>query len=241
MSEHAGHRNRLRSRYQREGLGGFAPHEVLELLLTYAIPRVDTNPLAHDLIKRFGSLHGVLEAAPVDLCQVPGIGETAATLISMLLPVFRMYEQEKLLPRRRLSTYAELAAYCRTLFLGENCEKFYLLCLDAKLNLIAVSLIASGTPSQVQVMPRLILQTLLRHNAVAAVLTHNHPSGSPEPSNADAEMTLEIQSILNGVGIRLVDHVIISGVRSHSVLSNVADLGGGQRDALLAAENPRSK
>ena len=124
MSEHAGHRERLRERYKREGLGGFAPHEVLELLLTYAIPRVDTNPLAHALIRRFGSLHAVMEASPAELEQVPGIGPGASTLITLLLPLLRMYEQEKLLPRKKLDTWTELTAYCRSLFLGVTEEQF---------------------------------------------------------------------------------------------------------------------
>ena len=224
MSEHAGHRDRLRKRYEKEGLGGFAPHEVLELLLTYAIPRIDTNPIAHALIRKFGSLHRVLEATPAELQQVEGIGPRAAVLITMLLPVFRMYEQEKLLPQHRLGTYTGLAAYCRTLFLGVSCEQFYVLCFDAKLQLTASVLISSGTPTEVSASPRLIMQELLRHNAACAVLTHNHPSGSPEPSNEDIDLTLELQGILNSVGIRLIDHIIIAGPRDKSILSGLSSL-----------------
>ncbi|MBR1585737.1 MAG: hypothetical protein IJ662_09375 [Clostridia bacterium] len=238
MSEHTGHRERLRLRYKREGMNGFAPHEVLELLLTYAIPRVDTNPIAHSLISRFGSLHGVLEASQAELEQVDGIGPNAATLISMLLPVLRMYEQEKMMPRRKLGTYAELAAYCRTLFLGVNCEQFYLLCFDAKLQLIATVRLSSGTPTEVSANPRLIVQELMRHNAVGAVLTHNHPSGSPLPSNEDLELTMEIQAILRGVGIRLIDHIIIAGMQDHSILaSHLQEVGGSAPQK--AADTPQ--
>ena len=240
MSEHAGHRERLRERYKREGLGGFAPHEVLELLLTYSIPRVDTNPLAHALIRRFGSLHAVMEASPAELEQVPGIGPGASTLITLLLPLLRMYEQEKLLPRKKLDTWTELTAYCRSLFLGVTEEQFYLLCFDAKLQLNATVLLSSGTPSEVDVNPRLIMQQLMRHNAVSAVLTHNHPSGSPRPSNEDVEMTLEIQRILSGVGIRLIDHIIIAGPLDCSILSGVSS-PPADAAPFLAADRPQQK
>ena len=218
--EHEGHRERLRKRYKREGLTGFAAHEVLELLLTYAIPRLDTNPIAHRLMDRFGSLHAVLEASPEELEQVQGVGPQASTLLTLLLPVMRMYEQEKLLPRPQLNTYAELAAYCRTLFLGAGNEKMYLLCLDAKLKLLATVLIANGTPTEVNVLPRMVVAELIRRNAVGAVITHNHPSGSAEPSAEDLELTFAIQSILRSVDIRLYDHVLIAGNQDFSFFAN---------------------
>ena len=218
--DHTGHRDRLRLRYQREGLNGFAPHEVLELLLTYAIPRIDTNPLAHVLIDRFGSLSAVLEASPAELEQVPGIGRQASTLLSMLLPVFRTYQQEKLRPRGKFDTYADVAAYCRTLYIGSNVEQFHVLSLDANLNLLAIRRLSEGTPSEVSVHPRTVVQELIRHNAVCAVLSHNHPSGSALPSQADVEITRTIQSILDGMGIRLCDHVIIAGNDDYSFFAH---------------------
>ena len=239
MSEHAGHRERLRTRYKRQGLEGFAPHEVLELLLTFAIPRVDTNSIAHELINRFGSLHGVLEASQIELEQVPGVGTSASTLITMLLPMLRMYEQDRLMPRRKMNTYAALAAYCRTLFLGVNCEQFYLLCFDAKLNLTDTVLISSGTPVEVSANPRLIVQELMRRNAVNAVLTHNHPSQSPQPSNEDIDLTIEMQSILRGVGIRLIDHVIVAGSQDCSILSFFRQEMASDASPALAADRPQ--
>lgn len=229
MEDHAGHRERLRRRYQREGLGGFAPHEVLELLLTYAIPRIDTNPLAHELIKHFGSLSAVLEASPAELEQVPGIGKQASTLLSMLLPVFRAYQQEKLKPRCKFDTYADVAAYCRTLYLGASTEQFYVLSLDSALTLLDVRCLSEGTPSEVGVHPRTVVKELIRHNASCAVITHNHPSGSVFPSQADLEITRSIQTILDSVGIRLCDHVIIADTAdysffAHGLLKNQSDV-----------------
>ena len=238
--EHEGHRERLRQRYKKEGLASFLPHEALELLLTYAIPRIDTNPLAHRLIGKFGSFSAVLEASPAELQQVEGVGPQAATLLSMMLPVLRMYQQEKLLPRHRLNVYDDLAAYCRTLFLGVGIEKFYVLCLDTKLQLLASVMISQGTPSEVSVQPRMVLQELMRHNATGAVICHNHPSGSMKPSQEDVALTLEIQHILSSVGIRLYDHVIVCGNRdysfnAHHLLDGVAEIPAAPPDALPAA------
>ena len=214
--DHAGHRERLRRRFDKEGLGGFAPHEALELLLTYAIPRVDTNGLAHALIRRFGSLGAVLDASKTDLMQVEGIGNRAATLLAMMVPMFRMYEQEKLTPRLCLGNYGDLAAYCRTLFLGAGVEQFYVLCLDAKLNLLSAVLLSQGTPSEVSVQPRMVVQELIRRNAMGAVICHNHPSGSVTPSYEDVRLTQEIQHILESMSIRLYDHIVVSGCREYS-------------------------
>ncbi len=242
--EHAGHRERLRRRFDQEGLNGFAPHETLELLLTFALPRIDTNGLAHALIRRFGSLGAVLEASKAELTQVEGIGPHAATLLTMMVPIFRMYEQEKLKPRLSLGNYGELTAYCRTLFLGAGVEQFYVLCLDARLNLLTAVCLSQGTPSEVSVQPRQVVQELIRHNAIGAVICHNHPSGSVLPSGEDVRLTRELQHILESIGIRLYDHIIVSGGRhysfhAHQLLDGgeAADSPAEERDE-LAADRP---
>ena len=214
--DHAGHRERLRQRYKKEGLNGFSTHEVLELMLTYAIPRVNTNGPAHLLMDRFGSFPAVLEASPEELQQVPGIGPQAAVFLSMMMPVLRRYEQEKTSARARLDVYDVLADYCRSLFRGVNDEYCYLLCLDAKMTLIACVCLAKGTPAEVNIHPRMVVQELMRHSATGAVLCHNHPAGSPEPSQADVDVTAEISKVLSSLGIRLYDHVIISGNLDYS-------------------------
>ena len=137
MSEHHGHRERLRQRFERDsGMDSFAPHEALELLLTYAIPRKDTNPIAHRLIDHFGSLHAVLEAPADELTAVPEIGQRAAQLIHMLLPLFRLYENDRLRQRQTLDSYRLVRDYCSSLYHGVTVEKFYLLSLDNRLKLL---------------------------------------------------------------------------------------------------------
>lgn len=241
--EHAGHRERLRKRYAENGFAGFAEHEILELLLTFAIPRVNTNPQAHRLIDRFGSLTGVLEADQKELQAVEGIGPQAATLLSMMLPLLREYQQKKLLPRVRLGSYADLAAYCRTLYLGIGHEEFYVLSLDADLRLLAAKRIARGTPTEVNALPRQVLEELLQNRAACAVISHNHPSGSAQPSQEDVDITLAIESVLNGVGIRLYDHILIAGSQEYSFtrhhMLGYIPSSVREEDELEAAERPQ--
>ena len=217
---HAGHRARLRERFLKEDMSTFAPHEALELLLTFAIPRRDTNDLAHALIARFGTLHAVLEAPVEELTAVPGIGENAAALLHLTLPLFRLYEKDKQVKRPSMDTFSEVESYCRALFKGVMIEKFYVLCFDTRLKLISAQLIAEGTLGEVAVYPRHVLAALLRQNAAGAVLCHNHPGGSDTPSDEDVALTEHIEALLTGVGIRLYDHILIAGDKSFSFFSH---------------------
>ncbi|MBQ4074649.1 MAG: DNA repair protein RadC [Clostridia bacterium] len=214
--EHDGHRERLRQRFISQGLEGFEPHEVLELMLTYAIPRVNTNPIAHRLLSHFGSFHRVLQAHPRELMQVEGIGSNAATLLSMLVPMFRRYQQDAMKNGQKLENYRDLSAYCATLFLGAADEHLYLLCFDAQLRLLATELIARGTPDEVKMIPRQIVQALLRYHATGAVICHNHPGFSLIPSQEDVDITSHVRLVLEGIGIRLYDHILVAGDQTFS-------------------------
>ena len=209
--EHAGHRERMRERFARAGLAGFAPHEALELLLTFAIPRRDVNPLAHQLLSHFGSLHRVLEASVEDLQLVPGMGRSAATLVALLLPLFRLYREELAAERGKGGAGDNLPALCQALLMGETVERFYVLALDRQGKLLGHSRISSGDDGETAVYPRLIVQALLRFGASACVLAHNHPSGALAPSGADLSLTRALAEMMRPLGITLRDHVIVGG------------------------------
>ncbi|MBQ8081291.1 MAG: DNA repair protein RadC [Clostridia bacterium] len=220
-NEHDGHRDRLRQRFLADrNMAGFAPHEALELLLMYAIPRKDTNIIAHRLIDRFGSLHGVLEAPVEELTQVSEIGQSAALLIHMMLPLFRLYEKDRLEERPTLASTRAVRDRCAALYKGTTVEKFYLLCLDAQLKLCATELIAEGTTDQVAVYPRNIVSILLRHNASGAVLTHNHPGHLSAPSAEDIDLTQRLKAVLDTLDIELHDHVIVGSDGTTSLRQN---------------------
>ena len=214
--DHQGHRERLRERYRRAGLDAFAPHEVLELLLTYAIPRCDTKPIAYALINRFGSLHGVLQANVDELQQVEGVGKTAATLISMMTPLFRAYRRSIEEDSPEIKNGLQAVRCCEALFEGERYEKFYVIGLDARMRRLNTTLISAGDVTEVRVYARHVLSALTRCNAVGAILTHNHPSGTAQPSAEDVEMTSGIYQVLSAIDIKLYDHIIVAANETFS-------------------------
>lgn len=202
------------------GLTGFAPHEALELLLTFAIPRQDVNPLAHALLRHFGSFHRVLEASVKDLQTVPGIGQHAATLISLLLPLFRLYREGLAREGGDRLDQAGLIRRCQALLMGETVERFMVLSLDARGHFITSSLVSSGDEGETAVYPRLIAKELLRAGAARCVLAHNHPSGLAQPSRADLHLTRALKDILAPLSITLQDHIIIAGDEAYSFAGN---------------------
>lgn len=216
MDHHVGHRERLRERYLKNGLDAFAEHEMLELLLTYAIPRIDTKPIAYALLERFGSFHRVLQASTQELMQTPQIGKNAAVFLNMLLPVFRAYRRSVEADEPVMSNQEQCSRYCEGLLEGERYEKFYVICLDGQMRRINTVLISSGDIAEVRVYARHVLSALNQCNAMGAVITHNHPSGTAEPSTEDILLTNSISALLDGVGIKLYDHLIVSPCESFS-------------------------
>ncbi|MBR1606702.1 MAG: RadC family protein [Clostridia bacterium] len=214
--DHQGHRERLRQRFRQAGLEAFAPHEALELLLTYAIPRRDTKPIAYALLNRFGSLHAVLQASVEELRQVEGVGESAAVLLAMMTPLFRAYRRSLEEGTDAIKNYFQSVRYCEALFEGERYERFYVICLGNGMKRLNTVLIASGDVSEVRVYARHILSALTQCNALGAVITHNHPCGLARPSGEDIVLTNSLAALLDGVGIKLYDHIIVAPTETFS-------------------------
>ena len=211
MSLHDGHRARKKEQFRKYGLDAFADHEVLELLLFYAIPRRDTNPAAHRLIERYGSLAGVLSAPPEELARIEGVGENAATLLALLRPVCRRAcRAEKQKEAVILNSTERAGAYFCRIFEGVLEETLYEACLDAKGKLLSCTKLADGCEDSVHVNMRRIVENALRAQASAVILSHNHPSGIALPSGDDNMTTLMAYDALRTVGIRLIDHIIVA-------------------------------
>lgn len=217
MAEHDGHRERMRQRARETEMRGFQPHEVLEFLLMYAIPRRDVNPLAHALIEHFGSLSGVLDARPEELMQVPGVGENAATLLSSLVSIFSIYQQDRWRDRPGLNTRREAGEFCTTLFARQKVESMVLVCLDVHKAVLASETLSQGTVSETPLYPREVISYALRHHAHSVLLAHNHPSGDTRPSAEDVAITHEIRDALRPLGIALEDHFIVAGSKFTSL------------------------
>ena len=217
-SIHDGHRARLRERYTRSGMDDFADHEVLELLLTYAIPRVDVNGQAHALIDRFGSVAAVLDALPRELCEVDGVGPAAARFLTMLPSVFRRYAMGKVTPARSMDTMAKIGDYLTALYTGITFERVYLLLLDNSLGLTECVHLCDGSVNCSNVTVRRIAELALFKHASAVVLAHNHPRGLAIPSGADLEVTQTVESALETLGVPLLEHIIVTENRCAPIL-----------------------
>ena len=218
---HRNHRDRLRTRFiQENGFDSFTDVQILELLLFYAKAQEDTNPLAHDLLDEFGSLKGVLEARPEMLMKVKGIGPQAATLISMVVPLTRVWNRCAMAAPRRIGNSREAEKYCLSILAGHRTERFYVVALNAQCNILGQRKISEGSLSEVSAYPRMVMETALNYNAHSVLLCHNHPGGTCAPSPEDISSTLQLQRLLNGVGILVLDHIIVAGSNTYSMIEH---------------------
>ena len=174
---YSGHRARLRKRFENAGLSSFLEHEILELLLTYAISRKDTKPLAWALLKKFGSLGSVLDATPSELGEVPGIGKHSALFIRLVREVMRFYFLEEVKKRKEITTPENVVDFCRASLQGEPNEVFEVIYLTTRNTVIGVERISTGTIDRASISPRKIIEQALKRRAAALIFVHNHPSG----------------------------------------------------------------
>ncbi len=213
---HEGHRQRIKERFLTEGLDSFEDHQVLELILFYAIPYRDTNELAYRLLEEFGSLSGVLEADYYDLQKVDGVGKNAASFLTLLPFAFRRYQKDKYSAKILLETTESLGKYAMDLFIGRVYEAFYLLCLDSQNKLNRAALIQEGTINEVTVYPRIMVEIALRHKAKTVVLVHNHPSGLLRPTAEDMTLTWKMIDVMRDINITVADHIIVGNGKYYS-------------------------
>ena len=211
MGIHDGHREKMRRRFLSGGLEQFADHEALELLLYYAIPRRDTNPIAHALIDRYGSLSAVLAAPVEDLQKVEGIGENAAVLLKL---VPRLCAKARLADADRqeliLNTASRAGAYLLERFYGEQNEVIYQLCLDRKGKLLACKKLGEGSIASAALDVRKLVENAILHSASSVVLAHTPPSGIASPSHEDYTATDRARNALETIGVALADHIIVA-------------------------------
>ena len=210
MGVHDGHREKMRARFLAGGLEGFAPHEALELLLYYAIPRRDTNPIAHALMERYGSLSAVLNAPVEDLKKVEGIGESAAVLIHMVAQLSRKASLADAARETILNSSQQAGQYLLTLFAGKKRETVYQLCLDQKGKLLACKRLGEGGVSAAVLDIRQVVENAILTSASAVILSHNHPSGIALPSREDYAVTDRAKAALETIGVALTDHIIVA-------------------------------
>lgn len=221
--EHTGHRQRLRKKFIENGFDGFEPHEALEMYLFYAIPRKDTNPLAHRLLDRYLTIGGVCDAPIDELMKDFGLSESAAAFIKMLPEMSRLYVESKMSNEYILDTNTAGEIF-KAKFIGRTSEATALMLGDAKGKMLYLGIIAKGSINSTDVPVRKIVDLALRHNAKSACIAHNHPSGSAIPSSSDLEATKLIFQTLANIGVRLLDHYIVTDEDYVSLRESVGNL-----------------
>lgn len=209
-ADHSGHRARMKKKLLEHGLDAFEPHEVLEILLYYAIPQRNTNDIAKNLIDCFGSISSVLDAS-MDALKGAGLTEHQAIYLKMMPEITRMYMLDKYENPKKVVNYDELAAYIMDKFIGfEEKENVFLMLMDKKGKEVYSGMIAHGDFDGADFSVRDIVMLALNYGAVSAVLAHSHPSGVALPSQADVTATRNVKKALDLVNITLLDHYIVA-------------------------------
>ena len=212
---------RLRERLLSEhSLEHFDDTEILSTVLSYASGTKDTTGLVARLLDNFGSLKAILEARPEQLLKVDGMNRTRASLISLMIPMARVWQRCASDMPDRISNTREAENYCMSLLIGVRLENFFVVALNAKCNVLGKRRISTGSLSEVSAYPRLVMETALNYNAHSVLLTHCHPGGTCAPSPEDISSTVQLQRLLNGVGILVLDHIIVAGDRTYSMMQH---------------------
>lgn len=218
---HNGHRLRVKKRFKNEGLKAFEDHNVLELLLFYSIPQIDTNDLAHSLINEFGSLSGVFDAPLESLTNVSGIGESTAILIKLMPELFSRYEQDKLKNKSVILNTSEKAGeFFVSKYIGETVEKLYALYLDNKCRILKLHTVSEGSMNFTDLNIRKIAGAAINSNSSSIIIAHNHPSGVAAPSASDIDATRNLVLTLKKLDIKVNDHIVVAGKDYFSMALN---------------------
>ena len=210
--DYLGHRERLRQRFLLSEGKDMADYELLELILTIALPRKDVKPLAKALIARFGSFAEVINASKDDLCAIAGIKENTVTVLKIINAALQRTSWQNLqsFDGPVILNFDSLIDYCHASMCYSDIEEFRLIYLDSKLHVIGQEIMQKGTINSVAIHPREVIKAAMNHHAAALVMVHNHPSGNVQPSKSDILMTERIDEACISIGIRLLDHLIIS-------------------------------
>lgn len=213
----AGHRRRLRERFHKAGRKAFADYELIELLLTYPIPRVDTKPTAKALLKQFKTIFNVLQQPYESLLEIKGIGPEAATYIRVIQACLTRALEKTVEHRKVISGPEDIFAFVRMHLGPGTTECLFALYLDEIRHVVYHQEVARGTVDRLPIFPREVLKPALIHNATGIILVHNHPDGQPVPSENDLALTAKIEDLSSMFDIKLLDHLIVTKLQAYSI------------------------
>ena len=211
-----GHRKRLRERFIKSGLRGFHDYEIIELLLTLGSPRKDCKPQAKEVIRRFKTLRAALSASPEELQQIEGIGPHSALGIKLVSEVAREFLKQKIVDKPAYKSGREIFDYLYHSMRDLKKEVFKVIYLNSQNQIIDIADLSEGTVDRGAVSPREVIESAIRHNAISLILVHNHPSGNPEPSQSDEQITRDLVFAGGIMQIRVLDHIIIGENKYYS-------------------------
>ena len=211
-----GHRKRLRDKFIKSGLKGFNDYEIIELLLSLGTPRKDCKQQAKDAIKKFKTLRGVLEAPPRELQQIEGIGSHSAFGIKLVQEVAREFLKEKIIDKPVYKSAQEIFDYLYHSMRDLRKEVFKVVHLNSQNQIIETVDLFEGTVNSSAVSPREVMESAIKNNAASLIFVHNHPSGNPEPSKSDKDLTKDLVYAGSIMRIRVLDHIIIGDNRYFS-------------------------
>ena len=222
-----GHRQRLREKFAMHEQDAFLDYELLELILTYSIPRRDVKPIAKELLNRFHSFPGVMDARPDDLEQVPGLGRNSITLLKLIRGANVRYLARTMESMPLLDSPQLFADFARLKLGGKSCEVTLIFYLNTQTRLIRCDTLGTGSVDAVSVFPSEVARNALLGGAHSVVLCHNHPGGSCRPSRDDDAVTFDVRNALQPLGIVLLDHVIVSRFGFYSYRMHEREPGRG--------------
>ncbi len=216
---HKGHRQRLKKQMIESDLTSFASHNILETLLFYSIPQVDTNDIAHDLLNHFGSISGVLNATHDQLCSISGIKDNTALLIKIISEITKRYwiEQENVAKQEVFDNISKIAGFLINKYIGYNQEQAFIMYLDDNLRMITCDRLAKGQVNNVNINKRELASKIIKYNATNIIISHNHPFSDTQPSSSDFASTMDLKKFLQAIDVNLMDHIIVSGRKFSSM------------------------
>lgn len=211
-----GHRQRLRDKFLKNGIEGFLDYEIIELLLTLGTPRRDCKQSAKDALKKFGSLKDVLEASPKDLKTIKGIGDNNVFGLKIAQAVARRYLADRIVEKDFVRSAEEVVNYLKHNLRDRNREVFLVIYLNGRNQIISMEELFTGTLTTSVVYPREVIKGALHNDAAALVFVHNHPSGNPNPSQEDMQITKRLKEAAAAIDVSVHDHLIIAGNEVYS-------------------------
>ena len=207
---HSGHRKRVRQEFLEHGFNEKTPpHKILEMLLFYSIPRRDTNVIAHNLLNKFGSINGVLDAPSDELMKIDGVTENTVALFKLILPVSSAYFSDKVAKNNKFTSSDSMGEFIKAKYIGFTKEVLAITSLNANGGFLGFDIVSEGDSTAVELSFRKVIETVMKRNASYVVISHNHPKANALPSQSDVELTKRIASLLSSINVQLIDHIVI--------------------------------